>query len=107
MSSRVAAGIDMMYVLLKHLYGEQQININMNNIELAPHADLHWDPFSAVHNVSFSYSGFFFFFSIYWRAEVKLIGMRQVPGHDTESDMRDCFGPVEMPLASASGHGNS
>ncbi|PKS05685.1 hypothetical protein jhhlp_002782 [Lomentospora prolificans] len=67
-SSGVAAGMDMMYAFLKHLYGEQQLNTVMNNIELVPHTDPDWDPFSVVHNV---------------------------PGADTSRDMKDCFGPVE------------
>ncbi|KAL2127810.1 hypothetical protein VTI74DRAFT_10151 [Chaetomium olivicolor] len=52
-SSGVAAGIDMMYAFLKHLYGESDPVLikTMNGIEYAPHTDLNWDPFSIVHNV--------------------------------------------------------
>ncbi|KAK2798524.1 hypothetical protein FQN51_007681 [Onygenales sp. PD_10] len=50
-SSGVAAGIDMTYALLKHIYGTEKLDTIMNGIEYAPHTDPHWDPFSVVHNV--------------------------------------------------------
>ncbi|KAK4033772.1 class I glutamine amidotransferase-like protein [Parachaetomium inaequale] len=51
-SSGVAAGIDMTYAFLKHLYGEDDPVLirTMNGIEYAPHTDPNWDPFSIVHN---------------------------------------------------------
>ena len=52
-SSGVAAGMDMMYAFLKHLYGEEEwVNYVMDLIEYAPHTDPHWDPFSVVWKVS-------------------------------------------------------
>lgn len=58
-SSGVAAGMDMMYAFLKHLYGTEKVDGVMNGIEYAPHQDAHWDPFSVVHNVSFFGPAFF------------------------------------------------
>jgi putative intracellular protease/amidase len=51
-SSGVAAGMDMMYAFLTHVYGDKKVDSVMNMIEYAPHTDPHWDPFSVVHNVS-------------------------------------------------------
>lgn len=51
-SSGVAAGMDMTYAFLKHLYGTEMLDAVMNGIEYAPHVDPHWDPFSVVHDVS-------------------------------------------------------
>jgi transcriptional regulator GlxA family with amidase domain len=51
-SSGVAAGMDMTYALLSWMYGSEMVNQTMNNIELAPHTDEHWDPYSVVHKVS-------------------------------------------------------
>jgi putative intracellular protease/amidase len=54
-SSGVAAGMDMMYAFLKHLYGEEgeaNLGFVMDLIEYAPHTDPHWDPFSVVWKVS-------------------------------------------------------
>jgi len=50
-SSGVAAGMDMTYALLSWLYGSEMVNQTVNNIELAPHTDEHWDPYSVVHKV--------------------------------------------------------
>ncbi|ORY16211.1 class I glutamine amidotransferase-like protein [Clohesyomyces aquaticus] len=50
-SSGVAAGLDMTYTFMKHLYGTDDIDQVMNIIEYAPHQDPHWDPFSLVWNV--------------------------------------------------------
>ncbi|KAF2467376.1 class I glutamine amidotransferase-like protein [Lindgomyces ingoldianus] len=50
-SSGVAAGLDMMYAFLKHLFGAEELDSLLNQIEYAPHVDPHWDPFSVVHNV--------------------------------------------------------
>lgn len=52
-SSGVAAGMDITYAFLKHLYGEHdEIIVNtMNGIEYAPHTNADWDPFSVVHEV--------------------------------------------------------
>ncbi|EPE32483.1 P-loop containing nucleoside triphosphate hydrolase [Glarea lozoyensis ATCC 20868] len=50
-SSGVAAGLDMTYAFLTHLYGSDHIDYIMNLIEYAPHTNPHWDPFSVVHNV--------------------------------------------------------
>lgn len=51
-SSGVAAGMDMTYAFLAHMYGAKALNQTMNGIEYAPHQDPHWDPFSVVHDVS-------------------------------------------------------
>jgi hypothetical protein len=51
-SSGVASGMDMAYAFLKHLYGEENLDVSMNLIEFAPHLDPHWDPFSVLHKVS-------------------------------------------------------
>jgi transcriptional regulator GlxA family with amidase domain len=51
-SSGVAAGIDMTYALLSWMYGSDRLNATMNRIELSPHTDEHWDPYSVVHKVS-------------------------------------------------------
>ncbi|KAK4215805.1 dj-1 family protein [Rhypophila decipiens] len=52
-SSGVAAGMDMVYAFLSHLYGEKDpvITKAMNGIEYSPHTDPHWDPYSVVHKV--------------------------------------------------------
>jgi transcriptional regulator GlxA family with amidase domain len=50
-SSGVAAGMDMTYAFLKHLYGPDTVNPAMDRVEYAPHTDPQWDPFSIVHNV--------------------------------------------------------
>ncbi|KAK6519121.1 hypothetical protein TWF281_003810 [Arthrobotrys megalospora] len=50
-SSGVAAGMDMTYAFLSHVYGTEQLNSIMNAIEYAPHTDPSWDPFSVVWNV--------------------------------------------------------
>ncbi|KAH8676432.1 class I glutamine amidotransferase-like protein [Tricladium varicosporioides] len=49
-SSGVAAGIDMMWAFLRHLYGPILDKL-VNSIEYAPHRDPDWDPFSVVFNV--------------------------------------------------------
>lgn len=51
-SSGVAAGMDMAYALLSWMYGSEKVNDTMNGIELSPHTDAHWDPYSVVHKVS-------------------------------------------------------
>ncbi|KAF2680464.1 class I glutamine amidotransferase-like protein [Lentithecium fluviatile CBS 122367] len=48
-SSGVAAGMDMMYAFLRHVYGTEELDGVMNGIEYAPHVDPSWDPFSVVH----------------------------------------------------------
>jgi len=45
-------GLDATYALFEMLYGPQTINYMTNVIEYAPHLDPHWDPYSAVFNVS-------------------------------------------------------
>jgi transcriptional regulator GlxA family with amidase domain len=50
-SSGVAAGMDMTYALLSWMYGSEKVNTTMNNNELSPHVDEHWDPYSVVHKV--------------------------------------------------------
>ncbi|KAF2249086.1 class I glutamine amidotransferase-like protein [Trematosphaeria pertusa] len=66
-SSGVAAGMDMMYAFMKHLYGTDNLDQVMNLIEYAPHLDPHWDPFSVVH---------------------------KVPGADMNASLADCVVPV-------------
>ncbi|KAK1763051.1 class I glutamine amidotransferase-like protein [Phialemonium atrogriseum] len=66
-SSGVAAGMDMTYAFLKHLYGTEMLDAVMNGIEYAPHVDPHWDPFSVVHDV---------------------------PGADKNRSLGDCIAPV-------------
>nr|XP_036581202.1 DJ-1/PfpI family protein [Colletotrichum truncatum]KAF6789470.1 DJ-1/PfpI family protein [Colletotrichum truncatum] len=51
-SSGVAAGMDMTYAFLKHVFGEEQPGTIMNSMEYTPHTDPDWDPFSIVWNVS-------------------------------------------------------
>jgi transcriptional regulator GlxA family with amidase domain len=52
-SSGVAAGMDMMYAFLKHIYGEEEwVDWVLNLIEYVPHTDPHWDPFAVVWKVS-------------------------------------------------------
>ncbi|PGH13302.1 hypothetical protein AJ79_03716 [Helicocarpus griseus UAMH5409] len=65
-SSGVAAGMDMMYALLKHLYGTEKLDPMINNIEYAPHTDPNWDAFSVIHHV---------------------------PGADPSIPLKDCVGP--------------
>jgi transcriptional regulator GlxA family with amidase domain len=50
-SSGVAAGMDMTYALLSWMYGSAKVNATMNRIELSPHLDEGWDPYSVVHKV--------------------------------------------------------
>ncbi|KAF9697340.1 hypothetical protein EKO04_004605 [Ascochyta lentis] len=50
-SSGVAAGMDMTYALLSWMYGTEKVNFTMNLIELSPHTNQHWDPYSVVHKV--------------------------------------------------------
>ncbi|KAH7118022.1 class I glutamine amidotransferase-like protein [Dendryphion nanum] len=50
-SSGVAAGMDMTYALLSWMYGSEKVNFTMNLIELSPHTNQHWDPYSVVHKV--------------------------------------------------------
>lgn len=50
-SSGVAAGMDMAYAFLRHIYPPQQVDEMANGIEYAPHTDPHWDPFAVVHKV--------------------------------------------------------
>ena len=42
----------MTYAFLKYLYGTDDLDYVMNEIEYAPHTNPAWDPFSVVHNVS-------------------------------------------------------
>ncbi|KAF2002072.1 class I glutamine amidotransferase-like protein [Amniculicola lignicola CBS 123094] len=67
-SSGVAAGLDMMYAFMKHLYGTEMLNMVLNTLEYVPHQDAHWDPFSVV-----------------WK----------VPGAETNRSLADCAAPVE------------
>ncbi|KAK5994340.1 Isonitrile hydratase [Cladobotryum mycophilum] len=68
-SSGVAAGMDMTYALLAHLYGEEDDGLvsAINGIEYAPHTNASWDPFSVVH---------------------------KVPGANPNADVADCVRPV-------------
>lgn len=66
-SSGVAAGMDMTYALLSWMYGSAQVNFTMNLIELSPHTNQHWDPYSIVH---------------------------KVPGADMNGPLKDLVGPV-------------
>jgi len=50
-SSGVAAGMDMIYAFLRHIYGDPEVNNAFNRAEYAPHLDPDWDPFSVVHKV--------------------------------------------------------
>jgi len=43
--------MDMMYALLKWLYGDERINHHFNMAEYAPHTDPGWDPYSVIFNV--------------------------------------------------------
>jgi transcriptional regulator GlxA family with amidase domain len=49
-SSGVAAGIDMMWAFLRHLYGPLVDQV-MNTMEYTPHTDPDWDPFSVLFKV--------------------------------------------------------
>jgi putative intracellular protease/amidase len=46
-SSGVAAGIDMTWAFLRHVYGPIADKL-VNSIEYAPHTDPDWDPFSVL-----------------------------------------------------------
>jgi len=50
-SSGVAAGMDMTYAFLRHIFGDPKVNNSLNLAEYAPHVDPNWDPFSVVHKV--------------------------------------------------------
>ncbi|KAF1967954.1 class I glutamine amidotransferase-like protein [Bimuria novae-zelandiae CBS 107.79] len=50
-SSGVAAGIDMMWAFIGHLWGEEVANRTVNGVEYTPHADKRWDAFAVVHDV--------------------------------------------------------
>jgi transcriptional regulator GlxA family with amidase domain len=49
-SSGVAAGIDMMWAFLRHVYGPILDKL-VNSIEYTPHTNADWDPFSVLFNV--------------------------------------------------------
>ncbi|KAH8880468.1 class I glutamine amidotransferase-like protein [Thozetella sp. PMI_491] len=49
-SSGVAAGIDMMWAFLRHVYGPYLDKL-VNSIEYTPHTDPDWDPFSVAFKV--------------------------------------------------------
>ncbi|KAF2202641.1 class I glutamine amidotransferase-like protein [Delitschia confertaspora ATCC 74209] len=66
-SSGVAAGMDMTYALLSWMYGSEKVGDMMNTMELAPHTNEHWDPYSVVH---------------------------KVPGADTSRSLKELVGPV-------------
>ncbi|GJN70014.1 dj-1 family protein [Purpureocillium lilacinum] len=68
-SSGVAAGMDMAYAFLSHLYGtnDERVDGMMNGIEYAPHTHADWDPFAVVH---------------------------KVPGSDPNADLTDCTKPA-------------
>ncbi|KAJ6443469.1 dj-1 family protein [Purpureocillium lavendulum] len=53
-SSGVAAGMDMTYAFLSHVYGvnDDRVDAMMNGIEYAPHTNASWDPFAVVHKAN-------------------------------------------------------
>lgn len=50
-SSGVAAGIDMMWAFMSHLYGHQEVDRIVNSMEYTVHTDPDWDPFSVLFKV--------------------------------------------------------
>lgn len=85
-SSGVAAGMDMMYAFMKHIYGEEDwVDWVMNLIEYAPHTNPQWDPFSVVWNVSLPSNSV--------RSWI-VLDRRQVPGANKSQSLADCAAPV-------------